>query len=625
MGTGGINQRDTKASLLTSVPFASPSPVTQPNPTHHPSPSLPLMLGAAPSSMPSSRQSAPGEGHQPSQVETGNGIPLVDWQEKGLMSLQGGSQLAVRGSVPISRNVFSSNHNRVLRALDLFSGTGSVGAQLSKWGFQVKSLDKDPKCKADICLDILSWDYKRAHPTGWFQVICASVPCEEYSSAKTVQARNLDKADLLVRKVLEIVDYFRPHLWWIENPRNGLLRHRTFMQGLPFVDVDYCQFSEWGYRKPTRVWGSQQLGLLSNVLCDFKNCINIGEDDNGNYRHRERLGGLGQIYSTRDKGRVPSTLVDFLLKSTYRRDNNGTRKLPKWKGVGPVRVQSVEANKKDSLSLDEQYEGCSDDDDDNEHQEISLEREKKVMPENVLVLPKRMCRNRSCYAVNSLQRKEKELMLTLVLRVCSPGGRQKFIRALVDTGAQVNLIKKGLFPGGDFVEAESPLRLIAANGQVLEGGRRTISLRMKWYQSSDEEEVTPEIEMPGEFFEAEIGIDAILSYPWCRKNKLAVVPHLKCLAKVQPNLVLFRGEKKSLPNMVHSVGINSVQAGKENSITGLRLQRWVFNQAARYFGRRPGLMYLRQIAAINAQFGGDLVRHVKTLFNKIGIATKFYG
>ena len=89
---------------------------------------------------------------------------------------------------------------RTLKALDLFSGTGSVGTQLSKWGFQVTSLDNSPSCKADLCLDILGWDYKRQYSPGHFQVITASVPCEEYSPAKTTQVRDLGKADILAKK-----------------------------------------------------------------------------------------------------------------------------------------------------------------------------------------------------------------------------------------------------------------------------------------------------------------------------------------------------------------------------------------------------------------------------------------
>ena len=84
--------------------------------------------------------------------------------------------------------------------------------------------------------------------------------------------------------------------------------------------------------------------------------------------------------------------------------------------------------------------------------------------------------------------------------MCSPGGRQKIIRALVDTGAQVSLIKKGLFSDCEFSRAKSPLTLIAANGQLLEGGKKVINLKMRWNQPCDEGDVEPEVEINGEFF-----------------------------------------------------------------------------------------------------------------------------
>ncbi len=47
-------------------------------------------------------------------------------------------------------------------ALDLFCGTGSVGAQLKANGFNVVSLDCQPSSKADITINVLVWDYKKA-------------------------------------------------------------------------------------------------------------------------------------------------------------------------------------------------------------------------------------------------------------------------------------------------------------------------------------------------------------------------------------------------------------------------------------------------------------------------------
>ena len=69
----------------------------------------------------------------------------------------------------VSRNASRGFGKRTLRALDLFSGTGSVGNQLSKWGFQVTSLDNNPNCKATLCADILGWDFRGQYPPGYFR------------------------------------------------------------------------------------------------------------------------------------------------------------------------------------------------------------------------------------------------------------------------------------------------------------------------------------------------------------------------------------------------------------------------------------------------------------------------
>ena len=47
-------------------------------------------------------------------------------------------------------------------------------------------------------------------------------PCREFSTALTTQARDLDQADKVVMRCLEIIEYLQPELWWVENPRIGI-------------------------------------------------------------------------------------------------------------------------------------------------------------------------------------------------------------------------------------------------------------------------------------------------------------------------------------------------------------------------------------------------------------------
>ena len=194
-------------------------------------------------------------------------------------SLPPGQMLgSVRYSTPPGRK------SKPKLALDLCSGTGSVGRRLAQKGYRVISVDirsmHDPSVFQHFCVDLMEWDYQRFRP-GFFDLIAASPPCTEYSQAKTTAPRKLEKADALVMKVLEIIRYFRPRLWWVENPRTGMLKDRDFMKNFQFLDIDYCQFSDWGYQKPTRFWCCPAIASLPPRLCDFLSCPNLFETQGG--------------------------------------------------------------------------------------------------------------------------------------------------------------------------------------------------------------------------------------------------------------------------------------------------------------------------------------------------------
>ena len=73
---------------------------------------------------------------------------------------------------------------RVLRVLDLFSGTGSITRAFLNSGHEVISLDMDPRGAPTICANILDWQFKTL-PRGHFTLVWASCPCEEYSVARS--------------------------------------------------------------------------------------------------------------------------------------------------------------------------------------------------------------------------------------------------------------------------------------------------------------------------------------------------------------------------------------------------------------------------------------------------------
>ena len=145
------------------------------------------------------------------------------------------------------------------RAQDLFCGRKSAAKVLEEWGFEVTTLDNDPNRQPTIRTDILEWNCERQFPPGYFQLVVACPPCTEYSAALTKRVPDMETADKIVRRTLEVIRHLDPPTWWLETPRNGRLPKRKLVEDLPYVDVDYCRFEDCGYQKPTRFFGSEHV------------------------------------------------------------------------------------------------------------------------------------------------------------------------------------------------------------------------------------------------------------------------------------------------------------------------------------------------------------------------------
>ena len=144
---------------------------------------------------------------------------------------------------------------------------------------------------------------------GYFDFIWSSPPCTEYSIAKQTGVRKIEEANRIVMKTIEIIDYFNPRIWFIENPQTGLLKKQDFMIGKPYMDVDYCKYG-MPYRKKTRLWNNLY-EWEPQPLCK-RDCNSM----DGN-RHKENY----TLFKQDELYRIPEVLIHEIFSAMPSTEN----------------------------------------------------------------------------------------------------------------------------------------------------------------------------------------------------------------------------------------------------------------------------------------------------------------
>ena len=180
--------------------------------------------------------------------------------------------------------------------LELFCGTNLIGKQFPGEVISLDIAGESPTHQVNI----LGWDYS-VYPRNHFTMIWASPPWTMYSKARNnaKTPRDLEGADRLVQAAIDIIFWFTPQYWFMENPWSGLLRHRAVVEHLPSPKkVSYCKYG-FPYQKHTAVWTNTDIEF---PVCS-KDCDAIVP---GTKRHR------GTALQGRSKCNTPGYPLNML-------------------------------------------------------------------------------------------------------------------------------------------------------------------------------------------------------------------------------------------------------------------------------------------------------------------------
>ena len=120
------------------------------------------------------------------------------------------------------------------------------------------------------------------------------------------------------------------------------------------------------------------------------------------------------------------------------------------------------------------------------------------------------------------------------------GEVEKVFDVLVDTGAQVSLVKPGLLLPECLTDSRKPVRLKVANGQYMVGGTReaAIGLQFVSHRELSRPDLGKEIVLQGRFYEAQMNWDMIVGYDFMMETDSGVLP-------AQASMTLYQDDQLS--------------------------------------------------------------------------------
>lgn len=110
--------------------------------------------------------------------------------------------------------------------LDLCCGLKGASEAMTARGWQVVTLDNDPRFNPDIVADVRTWNYTGPRP----DLVWASPPCQEYSRTSMPWLRPAPAPDMSIFfGCLSVIRQSDPLSWVLENVRGAAPYFRPYL------------------------------------------------------------------------------------------------------------------------------------------------------------------------------------------------------------------------------------------------------------------------------------------------------------------------------------------------------------------------------------------------------------
>jgi len=209
----------------------------------------------------------------------------------------------------------------MVKVLELFAGSRSIGKAAESLGYEVYSSDLNEFEGIDYPIDILDFDTSKVPFKP--DIIWASPPCTYFSVASIGKHWNKDHTPKteqaifgvkVVSKTIQIIKELNPKYWYIENPR-GKLRKLDIVKGLPRTTVWYCTYGD-KRAKPTDIWTNNLRSVFNpDGWQPRPECFNGNKNCHHESAPRGSRTGTQGLKGNYERSKIPNELCLEILKA----------------------------------------------------------------------------------------------------------------------------------------------------------------------------------------------------------------------------------------------------------------------------------------------------------------------